>query len=87
MLEFDYELAQLAVATGSGRIITRTRMSVKINRWNRSKSKYNDNTFLMHGEIITPREGPNMTGSWTKKGKFYNNGSDSDFDLFIEELC
>lgn len=83
MLEFDYELAKLAVATGSGKLVTRRGLLVNVDYWNR-RSEFN--SFIITGKIIINKEYP-MAGSWTIDGKFYSDGTDSDFDLFIEELC
>ena len=83
MLEFDYELAKLAVATGSGKLVTRRGLPVEIDYWNR-KSEFN--SFIIAGKVIVNKEYP-MVGSWTINGKFYSDGTISDFDLFIEELC
>lgn len=75
---FDIELAELALATGSGRIVTRNGRPVTITEYNKSS------VWAIHG-IFTDI---GTLGFWGKDGKCVpNSKSESPLDLFIEDLC
>lgn len=90
MLDFDIELAKLAIAAGSGRIVTREGKDVRITDWNRAKEE--GGVFSIVGEIkddegnFMPTASSGVEASWTKEGKFWRRGVNKN-DLFIEELC
>jgi hypothetical protein len=76
-LEFDYKLAKLAVIAGTGRVITRDGEPVELIGIDSSDKEY---------PIIGKIEGDHENDYWTENGKFLSY-RDTDFDLFIEELC
>lgn len=78
-LEFDLELALLAVKVGSGRIVTRTGDSVKITGWG-------DNPVNSEYPITGTMFDDGLIRSWTRNGKYYGDESFSTMDLFIEEI-
>lgn len=79
MLEFDIETAQLALAAGTGRIVTREGYPVEITCWDDSHE-----IWPVVGIIVDPYS----EESWTKKGRWGPNPEiDTKLDLFIEELC
>lgn len=76
-IEFDYELAKLAVIAGTGRVITRDGEPVELIGIDSSYKEY---------PIIGKIEGDHENDYWTENGKFLSY-RDTDLDLFIEELC
>lgn len=79
MLEFDIETAKLALAVGSGRIVTRSGHEVEITNWDNNAKYYSVEGIVM--DLYT-----STLTTWTKKGIHRIDGI-SNFDLFIEELC
>lgn len=77
IMPFDFELAQLALFAETGKIVTRERVEVKITCWNNPLSSI----YPIVGQITGEKE----SRTWTKEGKYYNDGADFK-DLFIEEL-
>lgn len=76
-IEFDYKLAKLAVIAGTGRVITRDGEPVELIRIDSSEKEY---------PIVGRIGGDHGNDYWTEDGK-YLSYRDTDFDLFIEELC
>lgn len=76
-IEFDYELAKLAVNCKTGRVVTRDGESVEL-----IGTDSNDKEYPIVGRI----EGYHENDCWTENGKFLSY-RDTDLDLFIEELC
>lgn len=76
-IDFDYKLAKLAVIAGTGRVITRDGESVELIGTDSSDKEY---------PIVGRIEGFHENDFWTENGKFLSY-RDTDFDLFIEELC
>lgn len=76
-IDFDYKLAKLAVIVGTGRVITRDGESVELIGTDSSDKEY---------PIVGRIEGFHENDFWTENGKFLSY-RDTDFDLFIEELC
>ena len=76
-IEFDYELAKLAVSCKTGRVVTRDGESVEL-----IETDSNDKEYPIVGRI----EGYHENDCWTENGKFLSY-RDTDLDLFIEELC
>ncbi len=87
MLEFDIEIAKIALANESGKIVTRLGIDVIIDKWDDP----DPNSFYpIRGEILLGGLGhanPLTLGTWTKEGKFLGKDRESEYDLFIEELC
>lgn len=86
LVEFDIETAKLAVAVGSGRVVTRLGQNVCIIKWDDSDSDY-----PIQGKIIGLNGDdslfPPPITTWTINGKYYGDYRESKLDLFIEELC
>lgn len=82
MLEFDIETAKLALAVGSGRIVTRSGQKVEIIEWNRVGYHF----FPIMGKIFSKESWPTLS-TWTYNGRYFDSGIESENDLFIEELC
>lgn len=86
LVEFDIETAKLAVAVGSGRVVTRLGQEVHIIKWDDS-----DPDYPIHGKIIGLNGDdslfPPPITTWTINGKYYGDYRESKLDLFIEELC
>lgn len=86
VVKFDYELAKLAIAVGTGRVVTRLGQEVRIIKWDDSDPIYpiQGNIIGLNGEdSLYP---PPIT-TWTINGKYYGDYRESKLDLFIEELC
>ena len=87
MLEFDIEIAKIAIANESGKIVTRNGNDVIIFKWDDP----DPNSFYpIQGRILLGDLGPDnplALGTWTKEGKFLGKDRESEHDLFIEELC
>lgn len=81
MLEFDIEIAKIALANESGKIVTRLGEDVIIFKWDGP-----DPFYPIQGEILSLSHDIPL-GTWTKEGKFLGKDKVSDHDLFIEELC
>lgn len=83
VIEFDLDLAKLAVAAGTGKIVTRNGKDVKLsNLFTVDSSSYS--FYPIKGVIVyTLEEEEEM---WTLEGK-YTRGKDKDkLDLVIKEL-
>lgn len=82
MLDFDIEIATIAVNCGTGRIVTREGREVIITCWN-SRNLYH---YPIKGYIPSISKCPVY---WTNKGKYTiaSASGDNKYDLFIEELC
>lgn len=78
MLDFDVEIAEIATLCETGRVVTRSGRRVTILEVDLNESPY---------PVLGRINGLLGDMTWTINGKFYSDGSDSDFDLFIEELC
>ena len=76
-IKFDYELAKLAVIAGTGRVVTRDGEPVELIGTDSDDKEY---------PIVGRIEGDHENDYWTENGKFLSY-RDTDFDLFIEELC
>lgn len=76
ILEFDYELAKLAVSCKTGRVVTRDGEPVELIGIDSDDKEY---------PIVGRIEGFHENDFWTENGKFLSY-RDTDFDLFIEEL-
>lgn len=74
---FDYKLAKLAVIAGTGRVVTRDGEPVELIRIDSDDKEY---------PIVGRIGGDHENDYWTENGK-YLSYRDTDFDLFIEELC
>lgn len=74
---FDYKLAKLAIIAGTGRVVTRDGEPVELIRADLGDKEY---------PIVGRIEGDHENDYWTEDGK-YLSYRDTDFDLFIEELC
>lgn len=77
IFEFDYELAKLAIAAGTGKVVTRKGESVELIRIDSNVKEY---------PVVGRIERFHENDCWTEKGK-YLSYRDTDLDLFIEELC
>lgn len=86
LVEFDIETAKLAVAVGSGRVVTKLGQDVCIIKWDDS-----DPDYPIQGKIIGLNGDdslfPPPITTWTINGKYYGDYRESKLDLFIEELC
>jgi hypothetical protein len=86
LVEFDIETAKLAMAVGSGRVVTRLGQDVCIIKWDDS-----DPDYPIQGKIIGLNGDdslfPPPITTWTINGKYYGDYRESKLDLFIEELC
>lgn len=78
VIEFDVELAKLALAAGTGKIVTRDGRDVIIKYWNHGLIHY-----PLLGYINNKENDPH---SWTEGGRYVTPGIDSSLDLFIKEL-
>ena len=77
MLDFDIETATLAINYETGRIVTRNGRPVTITSYNESFVYAVEGVFTDSGTL----------GFWSKDGKCNpDSESESDLDLFIEEL-
>ncbi len=77
-LDFDIEIATLAVNYGTGRVVTRNGRPVTITEYDESMK------FAVHGVFADV----GTLGFWGKDGKCNpDSESESGLDLFIEELC
>ena len=87
-VKFDYELAKLAIAVGTGRVVTRLGQEVRIIKWDDSDPIYpiQGNIIGLNGEDPLSLYPPPIT-TWTINGKYYGDYRESKLDLFIEELC
>lgn len=85
LVEFDIETAKLAMAVGTGRVVTRLGQDVCIIKWNDS-----DPVYPIQGKIIGLNGEdsiyPPPITTWTVNGKYYGDYRESKLDLFIEEL-
>ena len=78
MLDFDIEIATLAINYGTGRVVTRDGRPVTITGYNESMKFAVEGVFADIGTL----------GFWSKDGKCNpDSESESSLDLFIEELC
>ena len=75
-IEFDYELAKLAVSCKTGRVVTRDGEPVELIGTNSNDKEY---------PIVGRIEGFHENDYWTEDGKFLSY-RDTDLDLFIEDL-
>lgn len=82
MLEFDLELAKLAIKAGTGRIVTGGGLDVRITNWGEDRLT---ETYPLLGYVIQQGEGEFDEESWTFEGKYFEEEPD-EWDLFIEEL-
>lgn len=76
LVEFDYELAKLAINCKTGRVVTRNGKSVELVGTGPDDKDY---------PIVGRVEGFQGNDCWTENGKFLL-GKDTVLDLFIEEL-
>lgn len=86
LIEFDYKLAKVAIAVGSGKVVTRQGQEVNIIKWDDFDSDYpiqGKITGLNGDDSLYP---PSIT-TWTIYGKYFGDYKESKLDLFIEELC
>lgn len=79
LIEFDIELAKLAIMAGSGRIVTRCGLKIEVTKFGEDST---DNypvkgMFAMTGD----------SAEWSSSGKIHASMPIRDYDLFIEELC
>lgn len=79
LLPFDIELAKLAQATGSGKIVTRGEEEVIITKWNDSINP----VYPLVGRVGKRK----VIRSWTTEGKYFSDRRTDFLDLFIKELC
>lgn len=82
MIEFDLELARLAIAAGSGKIVTRDGHNVNLDNLF-SVDPDDFHYFPLTGLICLQQW---ETGCWTLEGKYTRAGIFADYDLFIEEI-
>ena len=85
LIEFDYKLAKVAIAVGSGKVVTRLGQEVNIIKWDDS-----DPVYPIQGRIIGLNDEdslPPPITTWTIYGKYFGDYKESKLDLFIEELC
>lgn len=76
-LDFDIEIATIAINYGTGRVVTRNGRPVTITGYNDSMKFAVEGVFADIGTL----------GFWSKDGKCNpDSESESDLDLFIEEL-
>ena len=75
-IEFDYELAKLAVSCKTGRVVKRDGEPVELIGTNSNDKEY---------PIVGRIEGFHENDYWTEDGKFLSY-RDTDLDLFIEDL-
>ena len=77
ILDFDIEIATLAINYGTGRVVTRNGRPVTITSYNESFVYAVEGVFTDSGTL----------GFWGKDGKCNpDSESESGLDLFIEEL-
>lgn len=77
ILDFDIEIATLAINCGTGRVVTRNGRPVTITSYNESFVYAVEGVFTDSGTL----------GFWGKDGKCNpDSESESGLDLFIEEL-
>ena len=76
LISFDVETAKLALAAGTGAIVTRRGYPVEITCWDDSHD-----IWPVIGVIVNPYS----EESWTKEGRWGNDPEvDTELDLFIE---
>lgn len=81
VLPFDIELAKLAIAVGTGKIITRDYHDAVItNLW---KAESFDSPYPIQGDVIIDNASYSMC--WTLEGKRYATNTDR-WDLMIIEM-
>lgn len=78
---FDAETGQLAVMAGTGRIVTREGLRVKIRVWD-DRTR----TFPVAGSIFDEFGNEQKDQCWTIEGKWLSRQADHGNDLFIEEI-
>lgn len=83
LLELDKETAILGIKCGTGRVVTREGLPVDISNWDVLPNHYIIGTVPeSFSGVIKP-----VTITWTSEGKYWGDGGESKYDLFIEELC
>lgn len=77
ILDFDIEIAIIAINYGTGRVVTRNGRPVSITGYNESMKFAVEGVFTDSGTL----------GFWSRDGKCNpDSESESGLDLFIEEL-
>lgn len=81
MIEFDVDTARLALAAGTGEIVTKAGEPVEITCWDTGP----EYTFYkLIGNIKSPLFFERKGVSWSKDGKYLMSGGDSENDLVIK---
>ena len=78
MLDFDVETARLAILCETGKVVTRDGKLVNIFGIDLGSP------YPILGDVD---DGHMERACWTIEGKYFSDGRESDYDLFIEELC
>ena len=78
MLEFDVEIAEIATQCETGRVVTRSGKRVTILEVDLDESPY---------PVLGRVNGFLCDMTWMIDGKYFQDGRESEYDLFIEELC
>ena len=81
VIDFELELAKLAIKAGTGRIVTAGGEDVEITDWGDNPCPNGDKTFPVRGKIIGSLIFDDDV--WTREGKFLS-GRSSDLDLAIK---
>lgn len=79
MLDFDVETARLAILCGTGRVVTRDGKLVNVFGMDLGSP------YPILGEVEV--DDGHMEQCWTIEGRYFSDERESDYDLFIEELC
>lgn len=78
MLDFDVEIAEIATLCETGRVVTRSGKRVTILEVDLNESPY---------PVLGRINGLLGDMTWMIDGKYFQDGRESEYDLFIEELC
>ena len=82
MIEFDIDTARLALAAGTGKIVTKAGEPVEITCWD-TGPEYE--FYKLMGNIKSPFPMYERKGvGWSRDGKYFMSGGDSENDLVIK---
>ena len=82
MIEFDIDTARLALAAGTGKIVTKAGEPVEITCWD-TGPEYE--FYKLLGNIKSPLPMLERRGvGWSRDGKYLMNGDNSENDLVIK---
>ena len=81
ILDFDPELARLAVIADTGKVVTREGYPVEITCWDTERIT---DAWPVRGKIHFPLDDLSSVESWTRKGRYSYREGGHKYDLFIE---